>query len=139
MHIYIRVKAAGKRKDILQPTLYTVPDDITNLRQLLTAIVESEVDRYNKKETDAQMIPFLTAEQIDDQAAAGKISFGTIFSEKKANRRKAIDNAIQCWQDGLVRVFMNNTELTEMDTPLSVPENAELTFIRLTFLAGRMW
>lgn len=139
MHIYIRVKAAGKRKDILQPTLYTVPDDITNLRQLLTAIVESEVDRYNKKETDAQMIPFLTAEQIDDQAAAGKISFGTIFSEKKANRRKAIDNAIQCWQDVLVRVFMNNTELTEMDTPLSVPENAELTFIRLTFLAGRMW
>lgn len=139
MQIFVRVKVAGKRKDALQSTPYSIPDGITDLRQLLIAIVNSEVDRYNKKDADAQVIPFLTAEQIDDQAVAGKVSFGTIFSDKKANKQKAVENAIQCWQDGLVRVFMNDTELTELDTPLSIPENAEFTFIRLTFLAGRMW
>lgn len=139
MRVYIRMKLAGKRRDVLQPTPYMIPDDITNLRQLLTSIVQSEVDRYNKKEADVQMIPFLTAEQIDDQALAGKVSFGAIFSDKKANKQKAVENAIRCWQDGLVRVFMDGEELTELDAPLSVPEDAEFTFIRLTFLAGRMW
>ena len=110
-----------------------------SLRQLLTAVVEREVDRYNKKDTESQMIPYLTVQQIDDQAVAGKVSFGTIFSDKKANKQKAVENAIQCWQDGMVRVFMNETELTELDASLSIPENAEFTFIRLTFLAGRMW
>ena len=139
MRVYIRVKAAGKRRDILRPTPYEIPEHITSLRQLLTAIVESEADRYNKKDTGAQVIPFLTPEQLDDQASTGKISFGTVFSGQKANKRKAVENGIQCWQDGLVRVFMGETELTELDAPLSVPENAEFTFIRLTFLAGRMW
>lgn len=139
MQIYVRIKVAGKRKDVLQLTPYAVPNNITSLRQLLAAIVELEVDRYNKKGTEGQVIPFLTAEQIDDQAVAGKVSFGTLFSDKKADKKKAVENAIQCWQDGLVRVFMNETELTALDAPLSVPENAELTFIRLTFLAGRMW
>lgn len=139
MRIYVRVKVAGKRKDVLQPAPYSIPDDLTNLRQLLTAIVSSEVDRYNQKDTDAQMIPFLTPEQIDGQAVAGKVSLGTIFSDKKANKQRAVENAIQCWQDGLVRVFMDGTELTELDAPLTVPENAEFTLIRLTFLAGRMW
>lgn len=139
MHIYVKMKAAGKRKDVLQPTQYMIPDDTASLRQLLTAIAENEADRYNGKESGAQLIPFLTAGQIDNQAAAGKVSFGAVFSDKKADRRKAVENAVQCWQDGLVRVLMNDTELTALDAPLSVPENAEFTFIRLTFLAGRMW
>ena len=139
MQIYVRIKVAGKRKDVLQLTPYDIPGDTGSLRQLLTAVVEREVDRYNKKDTESQMIPYLTVQQIDDQAVAGKVSFGTIFSDKKANKQKAVENAIQCWQDGMVRVFMNETELTELDTSLSIPENAEFTFIRLTFLAGRMW
>lgn len=139
MQIYVRIKVAGKRKDVLQLTPYDIPRDIDSLRQLLTAVVEREVDRYNKKDTESRLIPYLTAQQIDDQAVTGKVSLGTIFSDKKANKQKAVENAIQCWQDGMVRVFMNETELTELDASLSVPENAEFTFIRLTFLAGRMW
>lgn len=139
MQIYIRVKAAGKRKDALEPTAYTIPDYVVTLRQLITAIVEAEVNLYNEKGTNAQVIPFLTAEQIEGQAEAGKVSFGAVYSEKKARKGKAAENAIQCWKDGLVRVFMEDRELTELDEPLSIPENAVFTFIRLTFLAGRMW
>ena len=62
-----------------------------------------------------------------------------IFSDGKADRQKAVDNAIQCWQDGLVRVFVDEEEAVELDGPLPLRENAVLTFIRLTFLAGRMW
>lgn len=139
MEIYVRVKALGKRKDILAPVPYTLPDGIESLRQLLTAVVQIELDKYNRKETELQLIPFLTQQELDDQSKAGKVSFGRTYSDKKANPQKAVQNALQCWEDGLVRVFMNNEELTELDTPIEIPNQAVFTFMRLTFLAGSMW
>ena len=139
MDIYVRVKALGKRKDILAPTPYTIPDGICSLRQLLSAVVQKEVAQYNNTETEAQLISFLTQQELDDQAKIGKVSFGTIYSDRKADPGKAVANAIQCWEDGLVRVFMNEEELTDLDTPLSIEAQSVLTFIRLTFLAGSIW
>lgn len=139
MDIYVRVKAIGKRKDILAPALYTIPDGICSLRQLLTAVVQKEVDRYNNKEAEAQLIPFLTQQELDDQAKIGKVSFGSIYSDKKADPGKAVANAIGCWEDGLVRVFMNDEELTDLDAKLVIEEKAIFTFMRLTFLAGSIW
>lgn len=139
MDIYVRVKAIGKRKDILAPTPYTIPDGICSLRQLLTAVVQKEVAQYNSKEAEAQLIPFLTQQELDDQAKIGKVSFGTIYDHKKADPGKAVANAIQCWEDGLVRVFMNDEELAELDAPLTIEAQAVFTFMRLTFLAGSIW
>lgn len=139
MDIYVRVKAIGKRKDILAPTPYMIPDGICSLRQLLTAVVQKEVAQYNSKEAEAQLIPFLTQQELEDQAKIGKVSFGTIYSDKKADPGKAVTNAIGCWEDGLVRVFMNEEELTDLDAPLSIEAQSVLTFIRLTFLAGSIW
>ena len=53
MDIYVRVKAIGKRKDILASTPYTIPDGICPLRQLLTAVVQKEVAQYSSKKTEA--------------------------------------------------------------------------------------
>ena len=139
MDIYVRVKAIGKRKDILAPTPYTIPDGICSLRQLLTAVVQNEVAQYNSKEAEAQLIPFLTQQELEDQAKIGKVSFGTIYSDKKADPGKAVANAIQCWEDGLVRVFMDEEEITELDKTIQVSEGAVFTFMRLTFLAGSIW
>lgn len=139
MDIYVRVKAIGKRKDILAPTPYTIPDGICSLRQLLTAVVQKEVAQYNSKEAEALLIPFLTQQELDDQSKIGKVSFGTIYSDKKADPGKAVANAIQCWEDGLVRVFMNDEELAELDALLTIEAQAVFTFMRLTFLAGSIW
>ena len=75
MEIYINVKALGKRRDILAPTPYTIPDGICSLRQLLTAVVQKEVAQYNSKEAETQLIPFLAQQELEDQAKIGKVSF----------------------------------------------------------------
>lgn len=139
MDIYVRVKAIGKRKDILAPTAYTIPDGICSLRQLLTAVVQKEVAQYNSKETEVQLIPFLTQQALDNQAKIGKVSFGRIYSDIKADPGKAVANAIGCWEDGLVRVLVNEEEVTDLDAPLTIAEQSVLTFIRLTFLSGTIW
>ena len=139
MDIYVRVKAIGKRKDILAPIPYKLPDGICSLRQLLTAVVQKEVEQYNSKETEGQLISFLTQQELEVQALTGKVSFGTIYSDKKADPVKAVANAIQCWEDGLVRVFLNDEELTALDALLTIEPQVVFTFMRLTFLAGSIW
>lgn len=139
MQIFIRIKAAGKKKDILQLTPYEINDSISTLRELLTDIVITEVNKYNNKRTDTMLTSFISQEEIDNQSLTGKVSFGDVFNDKKAEKNSAINNAIQCFEDGIVRVFIDETELTELDAPLTVKENEIFTFIRLAFLAGRMW
>lgn len=138
MQIFVRVKTPGKRKDVLASVLREIPP-VGSLRELLTVLVRQEVESYNRRDTEAQLTAWLTPEQLDAEAKTGKVGFGRLWSERKADPEKAVANALQCFEDGLVRVFMGDTELTEPDAPLSVPEGAEFTFIRLTFLAGRMW
>lgn len=139
MQVYVRVKALGKRKDVLPPKPYELPEGIGSLRELLTAFVETEVERYNSKEPELPLLSCLTAEEIEAQSETGKVSFGRLWSDQKADKAKAVQTAIQAFADGLVRVLMDEAELTELDEPLSVHEGAVFTFVRLTFLAGRMW
>lgn len=139
MEIHVKAKALGKRKDILASTPYSLPDDIHSLRQLLTAVVLTGTARYNSKEPEKTLIPFLTQQELDAQAQTGKVGFGAVYSDKKADPDKAVATAIQCWEDGLVRVFMNEEELTQLDVPIVIPEEAVFTFIRLTFLTGSIW
>ena len=138
MQIFVRVKTPGKRKDVLTSVPREIPP-VGSLRELLTVLVRQEVESYNRRDTEAQLTAWLTSEQIDAEAETGKVGFGRLWSDRKADTEKAVANAMQCFEDGIVRVFMGDTELTEPDAPLSVPEGAEFTFIRLTFLAGRMW
>ncbi|MDE7318258.1 MAG: hypothetical protein K2N46_00835 [Lachnospiraceae bacterium] len=139
MKIYIQMKAAGKRKPVLDHVPYELPDHVSTLRGLLTELVRIEVERYNEKGTDVQVVPYLTKEEIGDQAEAGKVGFGRIYSEKRADVAKASENALQCFEDGLVRVFQNDQELQQLDLPVQIQEGDSFTLIRLTFLAGRLW
>ena len=139
MQVYVRLKQLVRRRDVLAPIPYEIPDGISSLRQLLTAVAQQEARRYNEKESEAQLIAFLTPEEIDTQASAGKVGFGSVYSQRKADPEAAAKNALRCWEDGLVRVFINDNEVTEADRLLTMEENSVLTFIRLTFLSGRMW
>ena len=52
MQITIRIKSLGRKRDILCPVAYEIPDSINSLRLLLTALVELEVEKYNSKGTN---------------------------------------------------------------------------------------
>ncbi len=139
MKIYVQVKAAGKRRPVLERVPYEIPEGICTLRDFLREIVDLEVECYNQKGKDVQVLPFLTKEEVEERAESGKVAFGRIYSEKKADPVKAVENTMQCFEDGLVRVFQNEEERKALDTPMQIQEGDIFTFIRLTFLAGRLW
>lgn len=139
MKIYICMKAAGKRRLVLDHVPYVIPDTISTLRDFLTELVHQEVEKYNSKGTDEQMVSFLTKKEIEEQAGIGKVGFGRVYSDKKADVEKAVENALLCYEDGLVRVFQNEEELEDPDEKIEIQDGDCFTLIRLTFFAGRMW
>jgi len=139
MNVFVNLKCVGKRKKGLQKIPYTLPGGISALRGLIDAVVRQEAANYNARGTDNMLIDFLTEDKTEDKASAGKIDFGRIYSENKADVEKAVAAAVQGFEDGLFKVLVNETEVTALDAPLVINEGDILTFIRLTFLTGRLW
>ena len=139
MNVYVKLKSVGKRRPVLNDVPYVLPENISSLRELITTIVKLEVEKYNSRGLEEMLIPFLSEEDIKDQSTVGKVGFGRLYSDKKADPAKAVKTAEQGFEDGLYRVLIGEKEITELDAPLLINENDTLTFIRLTFLAGRLW
>ena len=86
-----------------------------------------------------EVLACLTREEIGEKAQGGKIGFGVNYGGKKADAQKAGENAVQCFEDGIYRVFMDGRGLESLDEAIAVSEESVFTFVRLTMLTGRMW
>ncbi len=69
----------------------------------------------------------------------GRVAFGIVYGNRQADADKAVANALQCYEDGMFRMFLNGVPLGDIHSPVEVREGACLSVVRLTLLAGRMW
>lgn len=139
MKVFVNVKQIGKRKNKIDKKKYEISEKITTVKELLTEFVTINVNEFNNGFTENDIVPYLTDEKINDLSDAGKISFGVDYNGQKQDLEKAIENALQSYEDGIYRIFVNDNEVGEIDCEINLKENDELTFVRLTMLAGRMW
>lgn len=139
MKVYVNVKQIGKKKNKIDKKEYEINEGIKTVKELLTEFVTINVEKFNEGYTENDIVPYLTDKKINDLSDAGKISFGVDYNEQKQDLEKAIENALQSYEDGIYRVFVNDEEMGEIDCEINLKENDELTFVRLTMLAGRMW
>ena len=140
MQVQVNVKRIGKRRNAIETRPYEI-GEVRDVGELITAFVTAEVARFNERATAGETaLRYLTSEEIADAATVGKVGFGADYSGKVQDLAAAIANAHQCFTDGIYRIFVNGAELEgPLDTPVTLHENDEITFVRLTMLAGRMW
>lgn len=134
--IYARMKKVGKqKKEDLRPVPFVLERQPGTVRELLVLLTELGVREYNARKDEGQLVKYLTQEDIRQQATAGKISFGLRGGED-ADSEAAVANALQCFEDGIYRVFYGEEELEELDGVITWKEGEVFTFIRLTMLSG---
>ncbi|WP_338750993.1 hypothetical protein [Bacillus sp. FJAT-52991] len=138
MKIYTRVKSIGKRRPVLQLQELEI-NPVMNLRELIIEVVTQQVKAYNEKPLEKAIWIYLIDEDLEEAARNGKVSFGDRKNENQQDLEKAIQNAIQSFEDGLYCVLVGDEEINDLDAPLDLKEEDVLTFIRLTMLAGRAW
>ncbi|MFN7253405.1 MAG: hypothetical protein ACK4M9_21930 [Anaerobacillus sp.] len=110
-----------------------------SMRQLITEIITVNVQQFNEKAVEMPLTDFLTDSEIVLQSTTGKVGFGTTYIDNKSDEQAAIDTAIQAFDDGLFKVFVNEIEQEGLDRPLLIEDGSAVVFIRLTMLSGRMW
>jgi len=78
-------------------------------------------------------------EEIAAQAVEGRVKFADRYGQNNDTPDRALQVMLQAFADGLVRIFVDEEEVTELDADLSLKEGSEVVFLRLTFLTGLMW
>ena len=137
MELTLQLKRLGKKK--VKEVPFTLETSPNNLEDLLIACVKNQVDAFNKKRTEVNVVGFLSPAEIQEQAQSGKVEFGDITNKDLANQQKAIDNVLLAFKDGLFVVFVNDDEVTDLKAPLELTSNSVIAFIRMTFLVGTYW
>ena len=137
MKIIINVKGLSRKKVIHQEEM-ELKNKISTTKDLITELVKINVEKFNKKIDDKNILSIMTNENIAKAARIGKIG-DEVHGDKKANLEKALDTAYLAFEDGLYCIFINDEQSEKLDDSLNLKDGDILTLIRLTMLAGRMW
>ena len=139
MELNVNVKSVSGKKNRITTIPVTYSRDEMTVRELIEETVQFCVSDYNERKENGELLRALLPQEIDDKAAQGKISFGMVYGEKDADLKKATNDAVEAFSDGVVAIFADERRLESLDEQLKLTEIQSLTFIKLAMLAGRMW
>ena len=143
--ITIRGKALGKRKPLFEDFSVPPPQDVGDgggpltLRTLITHVVSSEVQAFQKRQHARRLDRVLSPREVERGEQKGKISpegRDPKHSPAEVDVEAAIATALEAFGDGLYLVVIDEVEYTDLDAIVSLKPDSRVTFIRLTFLAG---
>ena len=134
-------KALGKKKPLFAD--FSIPSPpagdeggAVRLRDLLSRIVRHEVDAFEERQEDRKFLEALTAREIGEQAARGKIDMGGRDIKQKVDMDEAIAVALEAFEDGLYLVIIDGQDYKTLDAEVFLQSDSKVGFVRLTMLAG---
>lgn len=139
INIYVTVKSLAKKKAYIDKIRIEISQKPNSLRELITQIVSNNVKDFNDKKVEMQLCNYISKDDIELQSKSGKVGFNTKYNDKQADEKEAVDIAITAFEDGLYRIFIDDEEVDQLDAQLSCRNDAEVAFVKLTMLAGRLW
>ena len=149
MRVYVQVKQLGKRKCNIEKIPVDFPVPPVDVQGLIEAIVSWQVCEYNERLQQSEVLKYLTQEEVENKTASGKVGFAVNYNGKPAAEQvirfrkgkevEAITNALQSYEDGIFRIFIDDTETEDLSSPTGLKEESTITFIRLAMLSGRLW
>lgn len=135
-------KALGSRKPLFADWSIPFPPEWRDeggltLRDLITRVVRSEVRAFRNRQEERQVFRALTARQIAAGAEEGKIeSGGSDVPVQPVDEEEAVATACQAFEDGMFLVVIDGEDQREIDREVHVRPDSQVTFVRLTLLAG---
>lgn len=136
----VSARAIGRKKPIVNDFSVPVPESTAGgslrLRGVIEHVVRQEVAAFRDRQAERRLFRALTAKQIEDGAAAGKVAAGASDLDQAVDVDRAVAAALEAFADGLFLVVMDDTELRDLDAAVPLAPTSRVTFIRLTMLAG---
>jgi hypothetical protein len=138
--ITISGKALGRKKPLFADWSIPFPPDVGDsgltLRDLIARVVRAEVEAFRQRQEDRKLFRALTARQIEEGAAKGKVVMGGREVEQKVDAEEAVGTALQAFEDGLYLVVLDGQEQRALDAQVHLQPDSRVAFVRLAMLAG---
>ena len=110
--------------------------DLT-LRALIERVVRAEVAAFAERQEAGQFLKALSAAEIDEAAAKGRVRPGGSELEPQAvDSDAAVDNALCAFADGIYLVSVDGRPAESLDQTLRLSDESRVASVRLTLLAG---
>ncbi|MFO0926451.1 MAG: hypothetical protein U0736_05350 [Gemmataceae bacterium] len=134
-------KALGRKKPLFADFSIPFPPDLgdggaVTLRDLISRVVRGEVDAFKQRQEERKVFRALTAREISEGAARGKVEMGGTDLNQKVDVDEAIGTALLAFEDGLFLVVVDGQEQRDLDAQVFVQPDSRVTFVRLVMLAG---
>ncbi len=144
MNISISVKQLGKKHPLLQEKniALAIENPVITTQKLIESIVDHQVQLFRSASfefEDEDKIHLPKENYLPILTDTGKVGFGALYNHNQVDLAKAQENAIQAFEDGLYAIFYGDDQLETLTEQIDLSQNKNLTFIRLTFLAGSYW
>ncbi|MBQ6041075.1 MAG: hypothetical protein IJL32_09920 [Oscillospiraceae bacterium] len=137
MEILVNMKQLGAKRDKIKAVPFVLAGEPKTVRELIVSAVQTCTEAFRQRGAAGEQP--LTEEQMRQMEEIGKIAFGVHWGNEEIDPEQAKADALQAYEDGLVRIFIGEEQLGAPDNSIRLHEHDTVTFLRLTFLAGRMW
>jgi hypothetical protein len=136
--VLVEARVVGQRGAALEAREIGDPPGGANLplHELIVHVVRAEVAAFADRERRRRFVRILSPEQIDAGAAVGKVDSGGRDATPAPAPDTAVAVALEAFGDGLYLVFVDDTEIDDLDALITVTPATRLRFVRLTALAG---
>lgn len=148
MKLMFEQKKPGRIRQSIEPVEIEIAGVPSTVGALIEAIVRACVEVFNRKALKApdrdnmdsdSIHNVIGSDRVDDLVETGRVAFGIVYNGKMEDSDKAVINALQCYEDGIFRIFLNGKPLGELQEGIKLNDGDTLTVVRLTMLAGRLW
>ncbi len=142
MKVYVNLKQLGRQKKKLNKVPFeyeSIPESVGELIELTVELMVAAFIKRVEFSKTGNNPDVMDESEIEARAELGKIAFGFVYGKTEIDMDKAKETALQAYEDGLVRIFIGDEETGTLDDEIIINDGAELTFVKLSMLAGRMW
>ena len=129
-------KVLGKSQNLFTTRQMDLPAQSLTLGELLTQIVTAEVSAFKARQADRRMTKVLGLVDIEAGVAIGKVSSGGSELNQIVDVGKAVETALQAFEDGFYLVFIDDRQQEDLQATVALTSSSELLFLRLTPLVG---
>lgn len=119
-----------------RPVDVSLPPAATTVRNLIDAVVRSEVAGYETRAEQRTFVRVLTEHALVDALDQGAVRLGGAEPIAPVDPDGAVATALLAFEDGLYQVHVDGTEVISLDEQVSLTDATRVMFLRLVALAG---
>ena len=148
MKLMFEQKKPGRARQSIEPVEIEIDGIPSTVGDLIAATVRACVYAFNHRASHApdrdnldtdRIHNVIGNENVCDLIETGRVSFGIVYNGKTEDSDKAVINALQFYEDGIFRIFLNGNPVGVLKEEINIKDGDTLTVVRLTMLAGRLW